>query len=111
MDSMSQDITQHGTAHQMQIEHMVALVYIMVLLESTLVLAVVEVIGKKVQEDVHSLIQVVDQVVEEIMAQTADPAVTAEAVVVEAKHFSGDHGIISHHHGAQELVVEEVTSD
>jgi hypothetical protein len=90
---------------------MVAPVYIMVLLVSTLVLEVVEVIGKKVPAVVHLQIQVVAQEVEEIITQMVVPAVTAEAAVVEAKHFNGDHGIILHHHGVQEPVVEEVTSD
>ena len=111
MDIQNQVIIQHGIIHQMLIEHMVVLVYIMEILVLILVLVVVEVTGKTVLVVAHSLTQVVDREGVEIITQTADPVVTAEAVVAEVKHFSGDHGIISHHLGVQELVVEEVQLD
>jgi hypothetical protein len=48
-------------------------------------------------------------VVEEIIMLMVDPRDMVEVVVVEVKHFSGDHGITLHHLGdLVQVVVEEL---
>jgi hypothetical protein len=106
---MNPDIIQLGIIHQMLIEHMAALASIMEILVLILVLVAAEETGKKVLVVVHLLIRMADQAVVEIIMLMVETMVVEEEA--EAKHFSGDHGIILHHLGDQEPVEVEELSD